>query len=47
MLFDRLKKLYFHGKWQNEFTQKSVLSAEIPTEWKIELITTFSEKIPN
>ena len=47
MLFNRLKKLHLHGKRQNQFTQKSVLSVEIPTEWKIEFLATFREKIPS
>ena len=47
----RLKKLYFHGKWQNQFTQKSV-SIFIICRNSIWMknwiyITTFSEKFPN
>ena len=37
----RLKKLYFHGKWQNHFTHKSVSTFIICrnlSEWKIEFI---------
>ena len=38
MLFNRLRKLYFHGKLLNQFTQKSVLSADILSERKLEFI---------
>ena len=37
----RLKKLYFHEKWENHFTHKSVqdlLSAKILSGWKVEFI---------
>ena len=47
----RLKKLYFHGKWQNQFTQKSV-SIFIICRNSIWMknwiyITTFNGKFPN
>ena len=47
----RLKKLYFHGKWQNHFTHKSVSTFIICrnlSEWKIEFIFyIISEKFSN
>ena len=29
---NRLKKLYFQGKWQNYFTHKTISTIYIPTE---------------
>ena len=40
----RLKKLHFHGKWQNHFTCKSVSHLYICrnlSEWKIEFILSY------
>ena len=46
----RLKKLYFHGKWQNHFTHKSVSTFTICRNfiWMKNwiYITIFSEKFP-
>ena len=47
----RLKKLYLHGKWQNHFNHKSVLTFTICRNfiWMKNwiYITIFSEKFPN
>ena len=47
----RLKKLYFHRKWQNQFTHKSVSILIIfrNSMWMKNwiYITTFSKKFPN
>ena len=42
----RLKKLYFHGKWQNHFTHKSAstLSANVLFEWKNEFLLPYLER---